>query len=81
MNDAHPLTAFRKSHNPKMSQDALADLIGVARLTVLRWENGRRKIDPKLLSSVSQKTGIPQSDLRPDLAELFAPLTADEAAS
>lgn len=48
-------------------------MLGVARLTVLRWEGGARKIDTDKLSEVMEKTGIPAAELRPDLAELMAP--------
>jgi DNA-binding transcriptional regulator YdaS (Cro superfamily) len=65
----HPLKTFRDAHTPKLSQAALAEILGVARLTVNRWENGDRKIDPDLVPVVSEKTGIPAKDLRPDIVE------------
>jgi transcriptional regulator with XRE-family HTH domain len=63
----HPLRLYRENHSPKLSQESLAERLGVARLTVLRWESGERKIDRTLVSDVSKKTGIPVKDLRPDL--------------
>jgi transcriptional regulator with XRE-family HTH domain len=66
-----PLKAFRKKQNPPLSQRQLADLLGVDRVTVARWETGRRKIDGERLSDVSAKTGIPRTKLRPDLAALM----------
>lgn len=69
MQDVHPLKAFRRTHTPKLSQAALAEMLGVARLTVLRWENDQRKIDDNLLPTITEKTGIPAKDLRPDLLE------------
>lgn len=69
MHAIHPLRTFRKNHEPKLSQAGLAEMLGVARLTVLRWENDQRKIDDDLLPMVSDKTGIPAKDLRPDLFE------------
>ena len=66
MIDAHPLRAYREAHTPKLSQEGLAEKLGVARHTVLRRESGR-KIDRSLVSDVSKKTGIPVKDLRPDL--------------
>ena len=48
-------------------------MLGVNRLTILRWEGGERRIDPDKLSDVTKKTGIPAAELRPDLAELMAP--------
>lgn len=68
---AHPLKNYRENQNPKLSQQALAKKLGVARLTVLRWETGERKINPSKLSDVEEKTGIPARELRPDLAELL----------
>ena len=64
-----PIRTYRESHQPKLSQEALAKKIGVARLTVLRWETGERKIDADKIARVSQVTGIPAKELRPDLIE------------
>jgi transcriptional regulator with XRE-family HTH domain len=69
---SHPLRTFRKSQTPKLSQAGLAKMLGVARLTVLRWEGGERKIELDRLPEVTKKTGIPAAELRPDLAELMA---------
>jgi transcriptional regulator with XRE-family HTH domain len=69
MNNAHPLRIYRNSHDPKLSQAGLAERLDVARLTVLRWENGERKIDRTLLPRVSEITGIPAKELRPDLLD------------
>jgi transcriptional regulator with XRE-family HTH domain len=63
----HPLRTYRTSKTPKQSQADLANILGVSRLTVLRWENGDRKIDESLLSTVAERTGIPAKELRPDL--------------
>lgn len=71
MQATHPLKTYRETHDPKLSQAALAARLGVTRHTVLRWENGNRKIDERKLTDVSIKTGIPKSELRPDLAELM----------
>lgn len=67
MEASHPLKAYREAHTPKLSQAALAAMLGVARLTVLRWEAGQRKIEKWKLPDVVEKTGIPAKDLRPDL--------------
>lgn len=69
MSDAHPLRIYRNSRDPKLSQAGLAEKLDVARLTVLRWENGERKIDKTLLPRVSEVTGIPAKELRPDLLD------------
>lgn len=71
MQSTHPLRSYRENRTPKLSQAALAQELGVNRLTVVRWETGVRKIDKSKLSDVSSKTGIPTKELRPDLAELM----------
>lgn len=54
-----------------MSQEKLGELLGFHRLTIMKWEMGRRK--PRLgeLPRISEKTGIPARDLRPDLAKIL----------
>lgn len=71
MSITHPLTEFRKNHEPPLTQAALAEILGVDRGTVTRWELGTRKIDDALLLIVSERTGIPARNLRPDLAYIF----------
>jgi DNA-binding XRE family transcriptional regulator len=66
-----PLKAFRKKHDPPLSQRELADLLDVDRVTVARWETGIRKIGADRLSDISARTGIPRTKLRPDLAALM----------
>lgn len=65
----NPLTAFRISQTPQLTKAGLAKLLGVSRSIAHRWESGERKIGLDLLPSVSEKTGIPKRELRPDLAE------------
>lgn len=65
----HPLKAYRAEKS--LTQDALAKELGVTHITVSRWETGARKIDTDLLPKVSEKTGIPKRQLRPDLSELL----------
>jgi transcriptional regulator with XRE-family HTH domain len=65
--DTNPLKAFREAH--EISQAELARLLGVSRSIAHRWETGDRKIGPNSLAAVSEKTGIPKKELRPDLAE------------
>jgi transcriptional regulator with XRE-family HTH domain len=67
----HPLKTFRELQKPPLSQEQLADLLGVSRVAVTRWESGARKIDTELLPIVARKTGIPAAYLRPDLAKLM----------
>lgn len=69
MRGIHPIKVYRETQTPKLSQADLARKLGVARLTVLRWETGERKIGPSLIPAVTKKTGIPAKDLRPDLIE------------
>lgn len=79
MSELHPLVAYRNEH--KLSQEALAERLEVARMTVWRWEAGERQIDPEILPRVVERTGIPARSLRPDLADLMAePSEAGEAA-
>ena len=65
----HPLRTYRLSHEPPLSQPELAQKLGVGRATVFRWETGSRKIRESLIHSISEKTGIPPRELRPDLVE------------
>lgn len=71
MAEDHPLKSYRDSQQPPMSQQALADLLNVDRLTVHRWETNKRKPGPEHLPKITEKTGIPARDLRPDLVELL----------
>ena len=64
----HPLKAYRA--RARLTQLKLSELLGVSRTTVARWEARTRQVDRDLLQAVSDKTGIPKRDLRPDLAEL-----------
>jgi transcriptional regulator with XRE-family HTH domain len=66
---SHPLKDYREANG--LTQEALAGELGVSSITVSRWETGARKIDPELLGAVSEKTGIPKRELRPDLADLL----------
>lgn len=63
------LKAYRASNG--ITQDALAKELGVHPLSVSRWETGERRLDRGLLNLVSEKTGIPKRELRPDIAELM----------
>ena len=69
MESIHPLRAYRDK--AAITQLQLAELLGVRRETIARWETGDRKVDDNLLSGVSEKTGIPKNELRPDLAKLM----------
>ena len=67
---SHPLKTYRDKR--EITQEALGKELGVTDVTISRWETGARKIDDELLPMVSEKTGIPKSKLRPDLAELLS---------
>jgi DNA-binding XRE family transcriptional regulator len=67
---AHPLRRYRAQHD-NMPQVELAKLLGVSRMTVIRWETGRRKPKPSQVAQISEKTGISARELRPDLAEML----------
>lgn len=67
----HPIRAWRERQFPPMSQEALAQKLGVFRETVARWEAGR-KPDIDLLPRLVEVTEIPARELRPDLAEMLA---------
>jgi transcriptional regulator with XRE-family HTH domain len=77
MEQIHPLRAFREKQVPPLSQEQLADLLGVSRVTVNRWESGARKPEPEELPGISAKTGISPAELRPDLAVLLNPPVPD----
>jgi transcriptional regulator with XRE-family HTH domain len=64
----HPLREFREKQTPPLSQDQLGDLLGVTRETIARWETGVRKPDVTSLPKIAEVTGIPASELRPDIA-------------
>lgn len=69
MENVHPLTAYRLSHEPPLSEADLARKLGYGRPTVHRWVNGDRKIAESIVPEISEKTGIPARELRPDLYE------------
>jgi transcriptional regulator with XRE-family HTH domain len=71
MGPTHPLKHYRETHRPPLTQDQLADQLGVARTTVARWETGTRKVELDQIPRITKKTGIPASVLRPDLAAIF----------
>lgn len=62
----HPIAAYRAA-NDNQTQEALGRELGVTGITVSRWETGARKIAPRLVQKVSDKTRIPAQVLRPDL--------------
>jgi len=69
--EPHPLRVFRENRKPPLTQGQLAELCGVTRVTVSRWETGSKKMAEGLVPTVSKRTGIPRDKLRPDLAHLM----------
>lgn len=70
MQSDHPLKSYRESQTPKLTPADLARLLGVGRSTVHRWESGDRMPDVDLLPRITERTGIPARELRPDLIGL-----------
>lgn len=70
MIENHPLRVFRERHDPPLSQEELAKLIGINRVAVTRWESGARQPPICRLAKIKEVTGISPLDLRPDIAEL-----------
>ncbi len=71
MQPNHPLKTYRLRQNPPLSQDQLAELLGVSKASVSRWETGERKPEETLIPVISEVTGIAPEKIRPDLANLF----------
>lgn len=63
----HPLTLYREREGLGVRE--FARLLGVSSAAVSRWESGKRSPEPAYVRSISQKTGIPPLELRPDLVE------------
>lgn len=69
MAHVHPLKTYRSRH--ALTQSRLAELLGVRRETLARWEIGSSQPGRDLLPTIEAKTGIPAKELRPDLAEIM----------
>lgn len=64
------LKAWREANDLTIPEAAVK--VGSTRATWWRWENGIRPVGIDSLQRVSKETGIPASQLRPDLAEKLA---------
>lgn len=64
------LAAFRRRN--RMSQDDLAQVLNVDRVSILRWEKSYVPIPVKRLFEIEAKTGIPRDELRPDIFQAKA---------
>lgn len=65
---------FRKSRG--LTLDSAAEIFGVDRTTILRWERGEPPVPVKRLDEIEGITGIPRHDLRPDI---FGPASKETA--
>lgn len=74
---AHPLTAARKRAN--LSQQALADLIGKDRLTILRIENAQTQPPLETVSKII--TVLREKNVELSADEFLRPAPASEAAA
>lgn len=64
------IRTWRKAH--KLSIEEAGELVGVSGVQWSRYETGKRRIPAENLKAVSEATGIPPHELRPDLAGLVA---------
>jgi len=70
METKHPLTQWRNSQEPKLSQDDLAKLIGVSRWYVNRLEVGATTPSFALAMKIEAMTGVaPSSFVKLEAAE------------
>ena len=58
-----PITHYRAANDQTL--EALADVLGVDKSTIWRWERGKIPVDR--LADVERATGIPRQSLRPDI--------------
>ena len=77
MASPNPLRSFRQHRQPApLTLEQLGALLGVNKSTVLRWEEGR--VPAERIVEVSNITGIPREELRPDLYPSRSPAEAAE---
>lgn len=70
METKHPLTQWRNSQEPKLSQEDLAKLIGVSRWYVNRLEVGATTPSFALAMKIEAMTGVsPSSFVKMEAAE------------
>lgn len=67
----HPIRAYRYSFTPPLTLADLAKRLGTTKPNLSRIENGKQKLEEKLLFKTVEETGISALKLRPDLAKLF----------
>ncbi len=61
--NTNPLKVWRDRQDPKISQEKLAELIGVRAMTVSRWERGGHLPNKKHWPKIEKATGIAPSQL------------------
>ena len=64
------IRTWRKAR--KLSIEEAGELVGVSGVQWSRYETGKRRIPAENLQAVSEVTGIPAHELRPDLASLVS---------
>lgn len=69
------LREWRLAHSDVQTLDKAAGLFGVSAVSVHRYETGERSIKPTLVQHISEVTGIPPHELRPDIFP--APATSE----
>lgn len=57
------LREHRENQNPRISQREMAEVLGVTRVTVARWEMGLRRPDRKFIPELSRITGRSPAEL------------------
>lgn len=65
-----PLRAYRDENG--LSQQAVADQLGVSRQLVSLLETGDRQYTPEMAVLIEKELGIPRVKFRPDLFEAAA---------
>jgi len=62
-----------------LSLDEAGRLVGVSGVQWHRYEAGTRRVSPDKVPTIAAVTGIPPQELRPDLADIFAPTSKETA--
>lgn len=65
------MTLDQAMRDKGMTDNQLADAVGVSKEAVRLWRSGQRRISPDRLAAVSSATGVTIAELRPDLARAF----------
>ena len=64
------ISIFRKERG--LTLDAAADVFGVNRRTLIRWEQSAPPVPIKRIVEIEAITGIPRDELRPDIFQAKA---------